>query len=470
MHNVHIILDVMHINGKGGHLSVLVVDDDRYIPQLIHKIISEAHPAISFTSFSLPSEAIEWTRTNAVDVAFVDYQLPEMDGLSTINELKKYAPHLFSIVITAHSDISIAIEGIRRGVFDFLQKPINQDLLTLCMERVLSQIRLVQENELLHELLKKQNILLGNSPHMTAIKEKIAIFSSSNSPVLITGETGVGKEMVARHLHMAGKNKNAPFVAISCASLPFSLFESELFGYEKGAFSGADKQNIGKLEFAGNGTVLLDEVGEIPLEIQVKLLRVLQEREFQRLGGNRSVKLKARIIAATNRDIHSAVIEGTFRKDFYYRLNVLHIDIPPLRHRKEDIEIIAEHFRKKSCLNYEKDVSFSRQVLDLMKEHPWPGNVRQLQNVVENVVLSANSKTIEMMHLPQDFIQTQFARTYHLPGTTSVSEKNKRKRGISQEEILLSLERHAGNKSKTALELGVTRAQLLYRMKKLQIE
>lgn len=460
----------MHTNGLDGRLSVLVVDDDKYIPRLIHKILSEIHPAISFQSFSLPSEAIEWARSNTIDVAFVDYQLPEMDGLLTIKELKKHAPHVFSIVITAHSDISIAIEGIRKGVFDFLQKPINHDLLSLCMERVLAQIPLVKENELLHGLLKKQNVLLGDSPCMSAIKEKIALFSLSNSPVLITGETGVGKEMVARHLHLAGKNKNAPFVAISCASLPLSLFESELFGYEKGAFSGADKQNIGKLEFAGNGTVLLDEVGEIPLEIQVKLLRVLQEREFQRLGGNRSVTLKARIIAATNRDIHDAVIEGTFRKDFYYRLNVLHIDIPPLRQRKEDVEIITEHFRKKSCLIYEKDVSFSGQVLDLMREHPWPGNVRQLQSVVENAVLSTNSKSIEIMHLPQDFIQTQFARTRHPPGATSVSGTHNPKRGLSMEEIRLSLERHSGNKSKTALELGLTRAQLLYRMKKLRIE
>ncbi len=455
---------------KTPRLSVLVVDDDKYIPQLIHKILFEIHPAISFKSFSLPSEAIEWARSNTIDVAFVDYRLPEMDGLSAIKELRKYAPHVFFIVITAHTDISIAIEGIRKGVFDFLQKPLNQDLLSLCMERVLSQISLVKENELLHDLLKNQNILLGNSPYMSAIKEKIALFSFSNSPVLITGETGVGKELVARHLHLSGKNKNAPFVAISCASLPLSLFESELFGYEKGAFSGADKQNIGKLEFAGNGTVLLDEVGEIPLEIQVKLLRVLQEREFQRLGGNRSVKLKARIIAATNRDIHNAVIEGTFRRDFYYRLNVLHIDIPPLRQRTEDIEIIAEHFKRKSCLIYEKDVSFSGRVLELMRQHPWPGNVRQLQSVVENAVLSTNSKTIEVMHLPQNFIQTQSTHASHPPNAISASSIKSFKKTYAKEDIISSLERNSGNKAKTALDLGLTRTQLLYRMKKLSIQ
>lgn len=460
----------MHIDEKSYNLSVLVVDDDKYIPQLIHKFLSEIHPSISFKSFSLPSEAIAWARANSFDVAFIDYRLPEMDGLSTIKEIKKIAPHGLFIVITAHSDISIAIEGIRKGVFDFLQKPIIRDLLGLCMERVLNQISLVRENELLQVLLKNQNILLGNSPHMSAIKEKISIFGLSNSPVLITGETGVGKEMVARHLHLAGKNKNAPFVAISCASLPQSLFESELFGYERGAFSGADKQNIGKLEFAGDGTVLLDEVGEIPMDIQVKLLRVLQEREFYRLGGNRSVMLKARIIAATNRDIHKAIAEGTFRKDLYYRLNVLHIDIPPLRQRKEDIEIIAEHFRRKSCLIYEKEVSFSGQVLELMKEHPWPGNIRQLQNVVENAVLSANSNTIEMMHLPQDFVQTQFAGASRLAGLASLSGANNAKNDFTKEEIALSLERHSGNKSKSALELGLTRAQLLYRMKKLRME
>lgn len=460
----------MHIDEKGLRLNIIVVDDDKYVPHLIHKFISEIHPAISLKSYSLPSEAIEWARSNPIDLAFVDYRLPEMDGLSTIKELRKYSPHAFFIVITAHTDISIAIEGIRKGIFDFLQKPINQDLISLCMERILSQISLVKENELLQALLKKQNLLLGESPDMAAIKEKINIFGLSNSPVLITGETGVGKEMVARHLHMAGKDKNSPFVAISCASLPLSLFESELFGYEKGAFSGADKQNTGKLEFAGNGTVLLDEVGEIPLEIQVKLLRVLQEREFQRLGGNRSVKLKARIIAATNRDIQKAVNEGAFRKDFYYRLNVLHIDVPPLRQRTGDIEIIAEHFRKKSCLIYEKDVSFGRRVIEFMKSHPWPGNIRQLQNVVENAVLSTNSKTIEMMHLPQDFIQSKFSRSSHQPAMNSVSRANNPKKEFSKEEMVSSLERHSGNKSKTALELGLTRAQFLYRMKKLRIE
>lgn len=450
-------------------MKLLVIDDERNIVELIRKY-STSFGFIEMQGFSNPAEAIDWAEGNGFDIAIVDYKMPAIHGLELIKGLKDRHPDAYYIIMTGYGEMELAVDSIRAGVSDFVQKPVDLDDFKLMINRAIKLIELENENRIFQKIIRANERLLGKSPEMLAVKEKLKLAALSDSPVLITGETGVGKEMVAKALHLDGRRKSFPFIAVNCASFVPTLLESELFGHEKGSFTGADQRRIGKLELADSGTVFLDEIGEIQPNVQVKLLRVLQEKEFERIGGNQTVTLNARIIAATNRNLAEDMGSGAFRKDLYYRLNAIHLHIPPLRERREDIMLLASHFLLKFRIVYEKgDLSFTPAVEETLRSYEWPGNVRQLENVIDYAVMSCNTTAIDMENLHTDLAQNNqtFPSSNPVPldanadgGLPSTIA------GLERVKIEAALKNCGGNKSRAALALGLTRAQILYKLKK----
>lgn len=450
-------------------MKLLVVNDEKNIVELIRKY-SSSFSFIEMQGFSDPAKAIDWAENNAFDVAIVDYKMPAIHGLELIKGLKDRRPYARYVIMTGYGEMELAVEAIRVGVSDFMHKPVGPEDFKLFIHRVVKLIELENENKIFQKIVRANENLLGESPEMLAVKEKLKLAAISDSPVLITGETGVGKEMVAKMLHLDGKRKSSPFIAVNCASFVPTLLESELFGHEKGAFTGADQRRTGKLELAGNGTVFLDEVGEIPLNAQVKLLRVLQEREFERIGGNQKITLNARVVAATNRNLAEDMASGAFRKDLYYRLNTIHLHIGPLRERRGDIMLLASHFLLKYGAVYEKDgLSFTPDVEEALRSYDWPGNVRQLENVIDYAVMSCNAKAIDVADLPADLAhnsQTHPSAHSKPPDADTESPLPSVVAGLERGRIETALKNCGGNKSRAALALGLTRAQLLYKLKK----
>ncbi len=458
-------------------LKILVVDDEQSVVDLLRDFTSQKI-GLEFQGCSSAKEALSWAETNYFDIAFVDYKMPEMNGLDLIKRLKSKRPESFFIIMTAYAELNTAIQAIRSHVFDFLSKPFGLHEFELSIERARKQIKLQDQNIFLRNLLHNhygRGELIGQSTAIASVRTKIDLFSRSGTQVLITGETGVGKEVVARMIHAQSNRNKSAFVAVNCSAFVETLLESELFGHEKGAFTGADHKRIGRLELAREGTILLDEICETPPSIQVKLLRVLQEKEFERVGGNESVKLKARIISTTNRNVEYEIQNNHFREDLYYRLNTFLIHIPPLRERKEDIGFFASYFLKKFSLIYNKEISsFSDGAMEIIRNHPWPGNVRQFANVIDYAVLSCNSEQINEEHFPEkileefmpDHSKSKRLKTVHSQDDLTVQKKL----DPEQQKIMAILEKNRWNKSKAASQLNMTRGQLLYRMKKFGIE
>jgi len=456
---------------------LLVVDDEPYAIRLIKKYCQQL-AAIDCYEASSPAEALSWAGSNSFDIALIDYKMPNINGVELARKLRELHPGSFYIIVTAYGELDKAVEAMRAGIFDFLTKPLELDEFELAMERVMKNLDLKRQNSLLKEYLKESSgkgKLLGTSSETGAIREKIERFASYDAPVLITGETGVGKEVVARMIHERCARNESSYVAVNCSAFSESLLESEMFGHEKGAFTGADNRRIGRLELAGDGTVLLDELCDIDPATQVKLLRVLQEKEFERVGGNGTIKLNARILSATNKNVQEEIKNRRFREDLYYRLNTLHIHIPPLRDRREDIVELADHFlRKFSIIHGKETLSFSERTLDTLQAYPWPGNVRQLQNSVEHMVIECGAESIEPRHLPPDIFDGApilKSRQNHVQQSQNRDQvKIPELIGeIERESIIAGLEKNRWNKSRTAMELGLTLAKLIYRMKKYDI-
>lgn len=454
-------------------MKLLVVDDERNIVELIRKY-SLFFDFIETEGFSNPAEAIDWAKGNGFDIAIVDYKMPAMHGLALIKRLKERHPDAHYVIMTGYGEMELAVDAIRAGVSDFMHKPVEPEDFRLMVDRIIKLVDLKNRNRIFQKIIRAKEQFIGESPEMLAVKKKMKLAALSDSPVLITGETGVGKEMVAKALHLDGKRKSFPFIAVNCASFVPALLESELFGHEKGSFTGADQRHIGKLESAGNGTVFLDEIGEIPPNAQVKLLRVLQEKEIERIGGNQKITLNSRILAATNRNLAEDMASGAFRKDLYYRLNTIHLHIPPLRERREDIMLLVSVFLLKFCAVYEKNnLSFTPAVEEALRSYEWPGNVRQLENVIDYAVMSCNTTAIDMENLPADLTQNNQT----LPSSSSRPPDANADSGLpsiiavlEREKIETALKNCRGNKSRAALALGLTRAQLLYKLKKYGLE
>jgi two-component system response regulator AtoC len=405
-----------------------------------------------------------WKLAGDADLILTDLKLPGMDGLALLEKLKAQNSHTPVIVMSAFSTVENAVEAMKRGAVDFLPKPFSLDHLSVVVEKALEVSKLRDENRELREALgeryKFENII-GSSPAMQEIFATIMRVAPTRATVLLAGESGVGKDMIARAIHQHSPRKDRPFVKINCTAIPENLMESELFGYEKGAFTGANISKPGKFEQANTGTVMLDEIGDVPASVQVKLLRILQEREFERLGSNKTQQTDVRVIAATNVDLRAALEQGTFREDLYYRLNVVPMNIPPLRERKEDIPYLVDHFVKKF------GGEISEGALERLVSYHWPGNVRELENVIERSILLAKGPRVEADDIKIESgigrARPAFSAEAFLPEGMTLDQ-------YEQSIIREALKRANGNKSQAARLLGLTRNALRYRLTQMGIE
>ena len=449
---------------------ILVIDDEERLCWALEKgLRQEGYQVITATR---GKEGLELIQNETPSLVILDLKMPDMDGLEVLVKAKDLIPKLPVIMITAHGSIDTAIEAMKLGAVDYITKPFDLDELKIVVKQALMVSRLLEEVVFLRsELNKKHGRILGNSPAIQEVNSLIERVADSNATVLITGESGTGKEVTALSIHKLSYRRDKSYVPINCAALPESLLESELFGHEKGAFTGAVVRKIGRFELADKGTLFLDEVTEMPLSMQVKLLRVLQEREFERVGGTESIKIDVRIIAATNRDPMECIKNGTFREDLFYRLNVLPIYIPPLRLRTEDIPLLVMHFLQKFNPSHEQMIS--PEAMGLLMTYEWPGNIRELQNVIERSVILSQGNDIKVHHLPKEIqsIQPLPIRNNEDQGLIlNFPDKGISFDEVERELIFKALEKSSGNQTKAAHLLGLTRSALLYRAQKYQIK
>ncbi len=435
---------------------ILVVDDETIIRESLRDWLSDAgHEVLTAEDGSRALEIIERSKP---EIAIVDLIMPGIDGIEFLKRAKVLCPTIEVVVMTAYASIPTAIAAMKEGAFDYIEKPFSPERIELLVSKLIERQSLIKENIRLHQKLKGQyrfEDIITRSPRMHQIIELVKIVAKSQATVLITGESGTGKELVARAIHSQSQRKDKTFVAVSCAALPESLLESELFGHEKGAFTGAHAQRKGKIELAHRGTLFLDEIGEMSANIQIHLLRVLEEREFTRVGGNELIKVDVRLVSATNRDLQAAIKNGHFREDLFYRLNVVTIDLPPLRERVEDIPLLAEHFLKEFSAENRKSISgFSPDMMDFLVKYPWPGNVRELENTIERAVILAKGSEIQLV----DLLQRNSPLVGRVPSGQSLKD-------IEREHILSVLKETGGNLAKAARILGVSRATLYNKAK-----
>ena len=401
--------------------------------------------------------ALEWLETHSADVVLSDLRMPGMDGMTLLSRLLGRDPKPVLILLTAYGNIETAVEAMKRGAYDFLAKPVNLDRLELLLKRALAERRLGAENRRLKEQLDSKygfENIIGTSPAMQEVFATIRQVAPSRATVLIQGESGTGKELVARALHQCSPRAEGPFIPVHCASLAPTLLESELFGHEKGAFTGAQERRRGRFEMADGGTLFLDEIGEIDASLQVKILRVLEERKFERVGGTETVSVDVRLVAATNRDLKQKVADGTFREDLFYRLYVVNLALPPLRDRDGDIVLLARHYLKAlAAENGKKGITLTPEAMDALVAYPWPGNVRELRNVIERMVVLCAGDQLTVRDLP--------AALRGMPGRAGPASRAGRVlRDAERQLIEEALRRHKDNKTQAALDLGISRRTL----------
>lgn len=394
---------------------ILIVDDDPEILEIMAEILRKGGYAVDTASDG--AEAIKYIDADFYDLVVTDLNLPEIDGMMVLKHVVEQAPDTMCIILTGYGTIKSAVEAIKTGAFDYVTKPIKSGEIMMVVEKALRYKQLERENILLKRQLRKKyrfENFVGDSGPIQKVFELIEKVADTDSTILITGESGTGKELIARAIHYNSYRRDNSMVVINCGAIPEELLESELFGHEKGAFTGAHKSRIGRFELANEGTIFLDEIGDMSPNLQVKLLRVLQEQKFERVGSTRTVKVDVRIIAATNKDLISAVNNSKFREDLYYRLNVIPIKVPPLRHRKSDIPLLVDFFLKKFNKEKRKYVNeFTPEAMDSLFQYDWRGNVRELENLVERVVILTNGDEIELEDIP-DSIRGR-ARTLEAP-------------------------------------------------------
>jgi two-component system response regulator HydG len=383
--------------------TILVVDDDRSNLDSVRMVLEkEGYRVLGAGS---GREALEVLRRERVHLMLTDFMMPGMDGLELLKAARQVVPETDVVIMTAYGTIEKAVEAMRLGAEDFLTKPLKRFLILRTVTRVLERQRLLVENESLRKQLEevtRDREIIGASGEIRRLMNLVAQVAPSSARVLILGESGTGKELFARALHFKSERRNGPFVAINCAAIPESLIESELFGHEKGAFTGADRRKEGRFKQADGGTLFLDEIGEMPLGLQTKLLRVIQEMEFHRVGGTEPVKVDVRVLASTNRKLPEEVAAGRFREDLYYRLSVISLEIPALRDRREDVPLLAQHFLAKFARANGKPVKgLTREALDRLMAYHWPGNVRELENVMERAVILCSGEAVDVAELPE---------------------------------------------------------------------
>jgi two-component system NtrC family response regulator len=448
---------------------ILIAEDEKTQRDLLEGFLNKE--GFSVESVANGREALQRLAGSFFDIVALDYKMPELDGLQTLKEIRKLYPDLPVIMMTAYGTIETAVVSMKEGALDYLTKPIDLEELLIKFRKIMERSNLIQENKELKARLQErftfQHIVSG-SPKMEEVMGLVARVAPSQATVLIRGESGTGKELIANAIHYASPRSEKPWVKVSCAAIPETLLESELFGHEKGAFTGATQKRIGRFEEADGGSIFLDEIGDLSPSTQVKLLRILQDKEFQRLGSNLNLKTDVRVITATHRNLEEAIKKGYFREDLYYRLNVISITLPPLRERREDIPLLINYFLKKYSDENQKSITdISKEARALLLRYPYPGNVRELENLIERAVVLCRGETITTQDLPFHLKEEKSEKLWE----SSKKEKTlpESLEEIERDSILKALHQHQGVQTKAAESLGISERVLRYKMKKYRI-
>ena len=434
---------------------ILIVDDEKNTREGLARALRGDYAVAEAEN---GQRALEWLETHTADVVLSDLRMPGMDGLALLSRLLGREPRPVLILLTAYGSIETAVDAMKHGAYDFLTKPVNLDRLDLLVQRAIRERDMESENRRLREQLDTKyglEHIIGQSPAMQEVFDTIRQAGPSRANILVEGESGTGKELVAHAIHRLSAQAQGPFIPVHCAALSQNLLESELFGHEKGAFTGAVERRRGRFELADGGTLFLDEIGEIDPAIQVKILRVLEEHKFERVGGQDTIEVDVRLIAATNRDLKKMVAEGKFREDLFYRLYVVVIHLPPLRERTGDIPLLAQHFLKElSAANGKKIESITPDAMDILSAYPWPGNVRELRNIVERMIVLSRGEKLTVRDIPaalRDGVQ---------PRAGAVSAPNMSLDEVEKQLIINALKNHGENRTKAAAQLGISRRTL----------
>ena len=443
--------------------SILIVDDEAGIRRSLEEILQEE--GWRAESVSTGEEGLAALRKRNHDVVLLDVWLPGQDGLAVLKQIKKDRnPEPAVIMISGHGTIETAVKATKLGAFDFLEKPLSLERTVLLVRHALDQLRLTGENRQLREQLRKRYRIVGSSVPLKALRQQLGLTAPTNGRVLIYGESGTGKELVARALHIQSLRAEGPFIEVNCAAIPEELIESELFGHKKGSFTGAAEDKVGKFQLADNGTLFLDEVGDMSLRTQSKVLRALEEQRIEPLGGSQPVDVDVRVIAATNKHLEEEMAQGRFREDLFYRLNVIPFHVPALRERTEDIPQLVDYFLDELAGAYgRRKKELSQDALEMLAKFPWPGNVRELRNLIERLVIMVPADRIEKAHLPPEYLRPG-SRLPAIPATLEEART-----GSERNLILRKLEEHGGNVTRTAEVLGIDRSHLHRKMKSLGI-
>ena len=436
--------------GPAERKTVLVVDDDRVGRESLVEAVAEM--GYEVVEAADGASALRVVEAGRVGLVLTDLRMPEIDGIELLTRIRRTDSTVFVILITAHATVQTAVEAMKRGAFTYIMKPIDLDQVAAQVEAAFSARELLIENISLRRELKRLGSipeLIGHSPAMQPVFELIGQVADAQSVVLIRGESGTGKELVANAIHRQSRRASGPFVKVNCAALSESLLESELFGHEEGAFTGAVRQKLGRFELADGGTIFLDEVSELASTTQAKLLRVLQNYEFERLGGTETIKVDVRVLAATNADLAKRVEEGRFRQDLYFRLNVVPLDLPPLRERRGDIPLLAHTFIQRFAQRNQKDVTdITPEALQHLVRHEWPGNVRELENCIERMVVTSSSRVLDVDNLPPDILAAQVSQAAPFPVGLTMKQ-------IEERAIREALSATDGNRKEAARMLGI---------------
>ncbi len=440
---------------------ILVVDDERAIQSTLRAVLEDEGYRV--TTVGSGAEALSRVTEELPDLIFLDIWMPGVDGLDTLADLKRLRPEATVVVISGHGTIETAVKATRLGAWDFIEKPLSLEKTLLTVSRGLEHARLARENAALRERLAEREAIIGESAVMASLREQIAMAAPTTGRVLIQGENGCGKELVARAIHEGSPRRDHPFVQVNCAAIPEELIESELFGHEKGAFTGALARRHGRFELADGGTLFLDEIGDMSLKTQAKVLRALEEQAFERVGGTDTVKVDVRVIAASNRDLATLIRDNRFRDDLFYRLNVIPIEVPPLRTRKDDIPLLVDHFIAVFCAENGKRVkTLSGDALAYFLAYDWPGNVRELRNMVERLVIMAPRDTIAGEDVPPPLRPKDGAAESAADRARTLKEARE---GFERAYILAELRGHDWNMTRTAERLGIERSHLYRKIK-----
>jgi len=449
---------------------ILVVDDEEQMRDLLAKVLERKGYQVSVCGDG--AEALAFLEREPVDLVITDVRMPGLNGMEALRAIKELNPEIVVLIMTAFGSIDQAVQAVKEGAYDYINKPFKIDEILLTIEKALAERRLRHEVTTLRQELRTRyhfENLIGKSRAMQEVFGLIEQVAGSRSTVMVYGKSGTGKELVAKAIHYNSPRSAKAFVAVNCAAIPAELLESELFGHEKGAFTGAIATKVGKFELATGGTLFLDEIGHMRLDLQAKILRALQEREIERVGGTRTIKIDVRILAATNRDLRKAIEEGTFREDLYYRLNVVPITLPPLRQRREDIPLLVEHFIGKYNREFARKVKgFSAGATAALYQYDWPGNVRELENVIERAVALAQSETISLRDLPLEIsiLGGDVIEDIQKAGLTLREARSH----FERQYILNILDRVQWNQTEAARVLGLHRNTLAWKLQRLRID